>query len=144
SFLALATSQKPRQFAKKSRGSRPVFLLSHPSSKSAKQELRQASTSGCTAGSASESSSTRASIVRGRREPGDQGLRLTPVVRQRVARRKSHIKARVTECLDQVSPCERGALVFQVQHNALARLDIRTPQRLENPPLLEPVFHPRR
>src|SRR5208337_4428218 len=35
----LLTPQKPRQFAKKSRGSRPVFLLSHPSSKSAKQEL---------------------------------------------------------------------------------------------------------
>src|SRR5271157_3843822 len=36
----LLTPQKPRQFAKKSRGSRPVFLLSHLSSKSAKQELR--------------------------------------------------------------------------------------------------------
>src|SRR5271157_3617367 len=36
----LLTPQKPRQFAKKLRGSRPVFLLSHPSSKSAKQELR--------------------------------------------------------------------------------------------------------
>src|SRR5271157_1540115 len=32
--------QKPRQLAKKSRGSRPVFLLSPPFFKSAKQELR--------------------------------------------------------------------------------------------------------
>src|SRR5271157_1846371 len=102
---------------------------------------KQASTSGCTAGSAWESSSTRVSIVRGRREHGDQGLRLIPMVCQRVARRKSCINARVTECLDQVSPCERGALVFQVQHNALARLDIRTPQRLENRPLLKPRLH---
>src|SRR5208337_216723 len=34
----LLRPQKPRRVAKKSRGSRPVFLLSHPSSKSAKQE----------------------------------------------------------------------------------------------------------
>src|SRR5271157_4065019 len=35
----LLTPQKPRQLAKKSRGSRPVFLLSPPFFKSAKQEL---------------------------------------------------------------------------------------------------------
>jgi len=82
-------------------------------------------------------------IIRGRRKHGDQGLRLVPMVRQGVARRNSYIETRVTKCLDQVSPGERGALVFQVPHHAPARLDIRTPQRLQNRPLLEPRLHPR-
>src|SRR5271165_273282 len=34
----LLSPRRPRQDAKKSRGSRPVFLLSHPSSKCAKRE----------------------------------------------------------------------------------------------------------
>src|SRR5271157_2806843 len=37
----LLRPRRPRQDAKKSRGSRPVFLLSHPSSKCAKRELRR-------------------------------------------------------------------------------------------------------
>src|SRR5271165_5331012 len=36
----LLSPRRPRQDAKKSRGSRPVFLFSNPSSKCAKRELR--------------------------------------------------------------------------------------------------------
>ncbi|MGD0042436.1 MAG: hypothetical protein ABSE84_18860, partial [Isosphaeraceae bacterium] len=38
----LLRPQKPRQVARKSRGGRPVFLLSPPFFKSAKRELREA------------------------------------------------------------------------------------------------------